>query len=159
MRRHKLVAVDGMLRYSLQELVHWCFQIRTFYCYDLFTFTTAIAALCGCEVRIIAFPPFDDLRALYEGIPYATLGVALGDSPQEVERARVTRPALRKEIEAIYHGRRSYAFPLEKSAPGYSKTAAHVADVLQQLDVVMERRGMPTPTGTSPLSPPPVPPH
>lgn len=128
----RLPKLDSYLHCDIKELIRRLQNIQTIYCFDLFSFTPCIAALCGCDVRMIALPPFDNLRDVYKNVPFMLLGIALKNSTIEIDKAQETRENLRKELTAIYNGERSYAFPIEMDAPGNHKLRECISNIMQE---------------------------
>jgi hypothetical protein len=149
----RIKRVDQQLHCDVRTLIHRCSQIRVLYCFDLFTFTSTIAALCGCDVRLIAFPPFQNLTELFKDVPYATLGVALNDSPSELNRAHNTRHQLRAELQAIRDGQRSYAFTLDSTSTGYRTLCEQVRKMFEQAHARLDHVPMPPLAHSSPQQP------
>lgn len=134
----RLPNLDSYLHCDIKELIKRCKNIKTLYCFDLFSFTPYIAAICGCDVRMIALPPFDNLRDVYQNVPFMSFGVALKNNTVEIKKAQETRDNLRKELTAIYNGEKSYAYPIETDAPGNTKLRECISNIIQEANNYFE---------------------
>ena len=87
---------------DIEELCKIFNKCEYFYCYDTFTFTPVIAALCGCITVII---PLDNISKdnIYEDAPWMKYGIAYGDSKEEIENARNTLTNARHELIKMFN--------------------------------------------------------
>lgn len=90
------IVIDNLTERKKVEVFNqceWC------YSYDMQTFYTTIAALCGCKV--VCVPEEGKSRADYLKGADTGYGIAYGDSEKELEWAEVTRDKIQEKLDGI----------------------------------------------------------
>lgn len=87
--------IDGLKEKEIVEIFN---NHKYCYCYDMQTFYTSIAAVCGCIPIIVPEPGKTKKDYRSESEMY-TPGIAWGDSPDEIEHAVNTREELLKRLD------------------------------------------------------------
>ena len=81
----------------LCEVMNSC---QTFICCDDSSFLPVQAVLCGCDAIVVPNPDInaEDYRKVF---PLTKYGIAYGNSPNEIERAKYTKHLVKRHIEKI----------------------------------------------------------
>ncbi len=87
------IPLDGL---SHEDMVAVFNRTERFYCYDLYTFYTINAALCGCIPIVVPDPGI--AKEQWIRLPKDRYGVAYGED--DVDWAVATRPDLHRQLEA-----------------------------------------------------------
>ena len=90
------IVIDNLTEREKVEVFNqceWC------YSYDMQTFYTTIAALCGCKV--VCVPEEGKSRADYLKTEDTRYGVAFGTSEKELEWAEATRDKIQEKLDGI----------------------------------------------------------
>ena len=83
--------------WSDENLVRIFNTSKRFYSYDYKTYLTALASLCGCESVIVPHPE-TTREEVMEKQPGAKYGISWGVDPEELERAKTTKPLLKEYL-------------------------------------------------------------
>ncbi|MEN9807778.1 MAG: hypothetical protein RL756_2298 [Pseudomonadota bacterium] len=89
------IQVDGLSHAELNEVFNRC---DTFYSYDEATMYSQYAALCGC-LSVVVPGLFGSRAEWVQNHKLASLGVAYGTSPEELEHARMSRDKVREMLQ------------------------------------------------------------
>lgn len=89
------IALDGLDHEKMVEIFN---RTERFYCYDLYTFYTINAALCGCIPIVVPDPEVSKEQWIL--LPKDRYGVAYGED--DIAWAVETRPDLHRELEALH---------------------------------------------------------
>lgn len=89
------IPVDGLGHEDMAAVFN---RTERFYCYDLYTFYTVYAALCGCLPIVVPDPAIPKEQWIL--LPKDRYGVAYGED--DVDWAVATRPDLDRQLEAMH---------------------------------------------------------
>lgn len=87
------IAIDGLSHAQMVDVFN---RTERFYCYDLYTFYTIYAALCGCIPIVVPDPAISKEKWIL--LPKDRYGVAYGEV--DVDWAVATRPDLHRQLAA-----------------------------------------------------------